>query len=108
MRTEGFTADEIKAAKSGYLQDELVGRAQDPSLANTLNGNLFLNRTMAFDADFDKKLEALTPEKVNAVMKKYIDPSKLVLVKAGDFANAAKKAAAQKPASSVSSGTDKK
>jgi zinc protease len=108
MRTEGFTADEIKAAKSGYLQDELVSRAQDPSLANTLNGNLFLNRTMAFDADFDKKLEALTPEKVNAVMKKYIDPSKIVLVKAGDFANAAKKAAAQKPAASVSSGGEKK
>jgi zinc protease len=108
MRTEGFTADEIKAAKAGYLQDELVSRAQDPSLANTLNGNLFLNRTMAFDADFDKKLEALTPEKVNAVMKKYIDPSKIVLVKAGDFANAAKKAAAQKPAASVSSGGEKK
>lgn len=107
-RTEGFTADEVKAAKSGFLQDELLSRAQDPSLANTLNGNLFLNRTMAFEADFDKKLEALTPEQINAVMKKYIDPSKLVLIKAGDFANAAKKAAAQKPASSVSSGDAKK
>ena len=104
MRTEGFTADEIKAAKSGFLQDELVSRAQDPALAGMLNNNLFLNRTMAFDADFDKKLEALTPEQVNAVMKKYIDPSKIILVKAGDFAKAAKKTAEQQPASSVGTG----
>ncbi|SOD81700.1 M16 family metallopeptidase [Spirosoma fluviale] len=107
MRTEGFTAEEIKAAKSGYLQDEMVSRAQDPALASMLNNYLFMNRTMAFDADLDKKLEALTPEQVNAVMKKYIDPSKLVLVKAGDFAKAAKAATEQQPASSVSGGAKK-
>jgi zinc protease len=34
----------------------------------------------------------LTPEKVNAAMKKYLDPSKINLVKAGDFAKAKAKA----------------
>ncbi|GAB2601138.1 M16 family metallopeptidase [Spirosoma areae] len=102
---EGFTADEIKAARSGLLQSRMVGRAQDPGLAGTLNNYLYLNRTMNWDADFEKKMESLTPEQVNAAMKKHIDPSKISIVKAGDFAKAAKKAADKQPASSVGSGT---
>ncbi|GAB3760653.1 M16 family metallopeptidase [Spirosoma pomorum] len=105
---EGFTADEINAARAGLVQSRMVNRAQDPSLAGTLNNYLYLNRTMNWDADFEKKLASLTPEQVNAAMKKHIDPSKISIIKAGDFANAAKKAAAQKPASSVSGGEAKK
>ncbi|WP_221394220.1 pitrilysin family protein [Dyadobacter sp. NIV53] len=82
---EGFTADEIKAAKSGYLQSRQVGRAQDASLTNTLTNNLYLNRTMQWDADFEKNIDALTPEKVKAAMQKHIDYSKLSIIKAGDF-----------------------
>jgi zinc protease len=104
LRNEGVTAEELKEAKSGYLQDEMVSRAQDPSLADDLSYNLFLNRTMAYDADLDKKLEALTPEQINAVIKKYIDPAKLIMVKAGDFAKAAKKAAEAQPAGAVGTG----
>ncbi|OIN58192.1 M16 family metallopeptidase [Arsenicibacter rosenii] len=102
VQKEGFTADEIKAAKSGLLQSRQVSRAQDPSLAGTLNSYLYLNRTMAWDADFEKKMESLTPEQVNAAMKKYIDPAKLTIIQAGDFDKAAKKAADKQPASSVS------
>ncbi len=98
---EGFTADEIKAARSGLLQNRMVSRAQDPSLAGTLNNNLYLNRTMNWDADLEKKLESLTPEQVNAAMKKHIDPAKISIIRAGDFAKAAKKAAEKQPASSV-------
>lgn len=101
---EGFTADEIKAARSGYLQSRMVGRAQDPSLVGTLNNYLYLNRTMNWDADFEKKMESLTPEQVNAAMKKHIDPSKISIIKAGDFVKAAKKTAEKQPASSVSGG----
>ena len=98
---EGFTADEIKAARSGLLQSRMVSRAQDPSLVGTLNNYLYLNRTMNWDADFEKKMESLTPEQVNAAMKKHIDPSKISIIKAGDFAKAAKKATEKQPASSV-------
>ncbi|MBO0933846.1 M16 family metallopeptidase [Fibrella aquatilis] len=96
VRTDGFTAEEVAAAKSGFLQSRQVTRAQDPSLAGTLNNYLYLNRTMAFDADLDKKFEALTPAQINAAVKKHIDPAKLILIKAGDFAKA-KKALADKP-----------
>ncbi|MFD2573114.1 M16 family metallopeptidase [Spirosoma soli] len=101
---EGFTAEEINAARSGLLQSRVVSRAQDPSLAGTLNNYLYLNRTMNWDADFEKKMESLTPEQVNAAMKKHIDPAKISIIKAGDFAKAAKKLAEKQPTSSVGSG----
>ena len=84
-KKEGFTAEELKAAKSGYLQSRQVGRSQDASLTNTLTNNLYLNRTMQWDADFEKKIEALTPEQIKAAFNKHIDYDKLVIIKAGDF-----------------------
>jgi zinc protease len=82
---EGFTADELKAAKSGWLQSRSVSRSQDNELSSKLNNYLYYDRTLAFDAEFDKKVEALTAEQVNATMKKFIDPKKISIVKAGDF-----------------------
>lgn len=104
IRTDGFTADEVKAAKSGYLQSRQVSRAQDPGLAGTLNNYLYLNRTMAFDADLDKKLEALTPEVINAAMKKHIDPARIITVRAGDFAKAKKTLADKQAPAAAGSG----
>ncbi|WP_338876443.1 pitrilysin family protein [Spirosoma sp. SC4-14] len=101
---DGFTAEELAAAKSGYLQSRMVGRAQDPSLTSTLNNNLYLNRTMAWDADFEKKINSLTADQINAAMKKHIDPSKISIIQAGDFEKAAKKLSEKQPASSVSGG----
>jgi zinc protease len=92
---EGFTAEELKAAKSGYLQSRQVARSQDASLTNTLTNNLYLNRTMQWDADFEKKIAALTPEQIKAAFNKYIDYNKLVIIKAGDFAKAKKGAPAE-------------
>jgi zinc protease len=102
---EGFTADELKTAKSGYLQSRQVGRAQDAGLAASLANNLYLNRTMQWDADFEKSIEALTPEKVKAAMQKYIDYNKFSMVKAGDFSKAkASQPAAGAPGSLGGSG----
>ena len=101
---DGFTAEEIQSARSGLLQSRMVGRAQDAGLSGTLNNYLYLNRTMNWDADFEKKMESLTPEQVNAAMKKHIDPAKISIIKAGDFAKAAKKLAEKQPASSVGGG----
>ena len=86
---EGFTPEEIAAAKSGYLQSRQVSRAQDNELAGRLNSYLFLGRTLAWDADLEKKIAALTPADVNEAMRRYIDPSKLIIIKSGDFAKAA-------------------
>ena len=104
---DGFTADELKTAKSGYLQSRQVARSQDASLTNTLSNNLYLNRTMQWDADFEKKIEALTPEQIKAALNKYIDYNKLVIVKAGDFEKAKKGAPTEGAPASIG-GSQKK
>ncbi len=86
MLKDGFTAEEVEAAKSGYLQSRQVSRAQDNELLNRSNTYLFIGRTWQWDADFEAKIKTLTPEQINAAMRKYVDPSKLVIYKAGDFA----------------------
>ena len=90
---DGFTTEELKQAKSGYLQSRQVTRAQDSSLARTLAQDLFLGRTLAWDAAFEKKIGELSADEIRTAMAKRIDPSKLTIVEAGDFANAAAKVA---------------
>jgi zinc protease len=84
--TDGFTAEEIAAAKSGWSQSRVVNRAQDPSLAGALNYYLFIQRDLKWDEAFEQKVLALTPEQVNAAMKKHIRLDKINIIKAGDFA----------------------
>ena len=86
MLKDGFTAEEVEGAKSGYLQSREVSRAQDNELAGRLNTYLFLGRTLKWDADLDARLKALTPEQIVAAMRRHIDPAKLTIIKSGDFA----------------------
>ncbi|HET9795433.1 MAG TPA: pitrilysin family protein [Thermoanaerobaculia bacterium] len=90
LMKDGFTAEEVKDARSGYLQARQVSRAQDPELARRLSGYLFLHRTMEYDAKLDAKIAALTPAEILAALKRHLDPSKITYVRAGDFANASK------------------
>lgn len=84
----GFTENEISAAKSGWLQSRQVSRGQDNELTNRLATEAFFGRTMQFDAELEKKVAALTPVEINAALKKYIDPAKVSIFKAGDFEKA--------------------
>jgi len=88
---DGFTAEEIEAAKSDWLQQQQLSRAQDRELSGRLNNYLFLNRTIAWDADFESKIKALTSDQINAAMRKYMTPENISIVKAGDFAKAKEK-----------------
>ena len=87
---DGFQPAEVAAAKSGILQQRLQQRAQDNVLAGTWTGLLYLNRTFAFSKDLDNKISALTAADLLAAIKKHLDPAKITMVKAGDFAKAAK------------------
>lgn len=90
--TEGFTAEEIAAAKSGWTQSRTVSRSQDGGLAGTLNNYLFIGRNMAWDEAYEKKVADLTPEQINAAMKRHLKPEMINIIKAGDFAKAKAKA----------------
>lgn len=86
---DGFTSAELVEAKSGWRQAEEVTRAQDASLASRLAGYLDLGRNMGYDAALEKSVAALTPEQVNAALKKYLKTADLSVISAGDFNKAA-------------------
>jgi zinc protease len=81
----GFTEKEVKDARPGLMQAREQNRADDNALAMMLNGNLYLGRTLEFEEAIDTRLKALTAAQVSAATKKYLDPSKITGVKAGDF-----------------------
>ncbi len=83
---EGFGELETQKAKEGWLQSRNVTRSQDNALAGQLASYLFLDRTLAWDAALEQKVAALTPAQVHEAMARHIDPARLVVVKAGDFA----------------------
>jgi zinc protease len=82
---DGVTQEELDQARQGWLQSQKVARSSDSALAGMLNGLRFVDRTMMWDADLEKKIAALTPEQVVTALRKYVDPKKLVIVTAGDF-----------------------
>lgn len=94
-----FTAQEVEEAKSGWLQRQQVSRADDGELAGDLVNHAYNDRTMEWQAALEARVRELTPEQVFAVMKKYIIPEKVSVVRAGDF----EKPAAQSAESSSSS-----
>ena len=87
---DGFTAEELDAARSGWLKSRKVTRTSDTSLASMLQSNLYVGRTMAWEKQLDDKMSALTLAELNAAMKKYLDYSRMIAVKAGDFDKAKK------------------
>jgi zinc protease len=85
---DGFTAAELDAARKAWLQERVLGRSQDGSLAGLLASNERWGRTMQFDEELDKKVGALTPDQVTAALKRAVDPAALIYIKAGDFKKA--------------------
>ncbi len=82
---DGFTKEELADAVKGYIQSRSVSRSQDRELCSRLNNYIYLNRTMKWDEDFEKKIQTLTVEQVNDAMRKWIKPEKISFVQAGDF-----------------------
>ena len=86
---EGFTAAEVRNAARAYLEQRRLARAQDRTLAARIAEYSFVGRTFAWDVAFEAKLASLTSAEVNAAAKKYVDPSRLAVVAAGDFKKSA-------------------
>ncbi|MDX2152473.1 MAG: pitrilysin family protein [Bryobacteraceae bacterium] len=85
---DGFTPEEMKTAKAAWLQGRQVSRAQDQELVGRLATQRFYDRTMAWEAELERKVEALTSDDVVAALRKYIDPAQVSVFKAGDFKKA--------------------
>ena len=91
---DGMTQSELDNAKSAQLQQRQSSRSQDNVLAGGHVTNLKVGRTFERSAKLDAEIQAVTLAQANAAIKKYIQPEQYLYVYAGDFAGAAKKAAA--------------
>ena len=90
VKTEGFTKEELDAARSGWIQGQVVNRAQDRALLGKLANNMRLDRDMMWDKAIEEKIMKLTVADINKVMARHLDPAKMIYVKAGDFEKAFK------------------
>jgi zinc protease len=81
----GPSASELEDARKAYLDAEKVGRTSDAAIAGEIVSNLRLGRTFAFAGDQEKKIAALTPDDIRTAFQKFVDPKKLLIIRAGDF-----------------------
>lgn len=91
----GITEQELEKAKAGYLQQQEVRRTNDRALASMLEAYAFIGRDMSFVTHVESQVQSLTVDEVNAAIRKFIQPQRLYIVSAGDFAKAAKSDSAQ-------------
>ncbi len=82
---KGYSDAEIAAAKKSWREARQVSRANDSELSSQLASHVYNNRNMAFDAQLEQKVQALTADQIRVVMKKYLDPAKMTYGRAGDF-----------------------
>jgi len=88
VRADGFAADELEKAKTGVLELNRLTRSQDGAVATQLTQDMLLGRTFQFQADQDAQIQATTLDQVNAAFRKYVDPSRIAVIWAGDEAKA--------------------
>ncbi|HYR42724.1 MAG TPA: insulinase family protein, partial [Terriglobia bacterium] len=85
---DGFSDSEISAAKASWLQAQEVSRAQDRELVGRVAGQAHYGRTMDWDANLAKKVQALTNQQIREALQRHIDLSGMTFMKGGDFKKA--------------------
>jgi len=84
----GFTAEEVAAAKKAYHDQQMVSRSQEAVLIRLLASREQAGRTMKWDEQLEGRIQALTPDQITAAFRRHMDPGGLSIVKAGDFKTA--------------------
>jgi zinc protease len=82
---DGYTEEELAGAKQSWAQARQVGRSQDGGLANTLGLWTHIGRTMAWDAELEARVQALTVADVRDAMRRHLDVERMTFMKGGDF-----------------------
>ena len=83
--SEGPSLTELADAQKAYLEAQKVGRTGDAGIAGQITTNLQLGRSFLYTRELEKKIASLSPEDVKAAFRKFVDPKKLVIIRAGDF-----------------------
>jgi zinc protease len=72
-----------------WVQSQQVNRNQDAPLASRLAFLAQHGRTMAWDAELQKKVQSLTGQQIVEAMRRHIDLTAMTVMKGGDFKKAA-------------------
>jgi zinc protease len=84
MAAGTVAADELERGKNSWLKSQDTSLSSDGYVTGMLAGQAFRGRTTQFALELRKKIQALTPADVERAAKKYLQPSKLIVVDAGD------------------------
>lgn len=80
---DGFTAEEVEAAKKGYLESLKVQRSQDSSLLSLVGTYQYINRDLDWLNKWEAKINSLTPKEIQEALARHVKPDDLVVVTAG-------------------------
>jgi zinc protease len=84
LTSGGITATELTTVKSGLQQAFDRNLSSDPFVLGLLHDGLYLDRKLDFWAKRNAAIAALTPEQVNAAIKRHLKPDSLVKITTGD------------------------
>lgn len=82
---DGFTKEEMDTTVKGWLNGRNTVLGVDGQLINLVNESLYHNSSLDDYTDLENKVQALSVDEVNTVLRKYLKPSNLILIYAGDF-----------------------
>lgn len=86
LLADGVTTAELDAAREGYLQNQIVDRADDAQLAALLNKSAEAQRSILYYAELESRLRSLQPKDVLQALRSHLRLDHLAVVVAGDFA----------------------
>lgn len=80
---QGVTAEELERTKQDLVGSYKVGLATTDGLAGAIIATVHRGHDIRWLDEYPRAIEALTLEKVNGAIKKHLNPSSMVLIKAG-------------------------
>jgi zinc protease len=88
IATGKVAADELARAKEAWIKDRDTNLSNDSYVAALLREQMYLGRTTAEDKALRARLGAVTPADLERVAKQHLQPSRLVIIDAGDSSKA--------------------
>lgn len=86
ITTNGFTADELKTAIVTWKNERKTNLGLDYYLLNLINTKLNFGTPLEDFESLEGKVDQLTADQINNVIKKYLTLDKTIFIYAGDFA----------------------
>jgi zinc protease len=80
---DGVTLPELEARKNDLVGSFQVGLATTDGMSGTLLSTVQRGLPLSWVDDYPRSVEAVTLDQVNGAIRRYVDPAKLVIIRAG-------------------------